>query len=236
MSEGNPFLTRLRRRQGIWGAFHRSNLGPLAAAILLYLATAFYLWRLGWGGIIGTLVVFHVVMLLFALLAATATISRQVRLARKNHTWDELVLTLLSDRDLVNGQLFLALRPIGLLLRLASPVLIVLLICAVWEFVIEEGIAEALRQTLLLVAGLALFYALAATTVLCVAVMSFHRALTSRGALLGIMVIVGAVVLLVAAPFFAPLLVPLVCLLPGIAWYQHRVLCCTLRQHLLANR
>lgn len=233
--EGNPLVLRLRRRQGIWGAFHRSNLGPLAAAILLYVGVALSLKQLGMEAVGWIFLFFNVVVFLMACIAATATVGHQVRAARTQRTWDELLLTLLTDRELVNGQLFLALRPTLLLLWLASPVHVVLLLCVVWSLFVEQPPVEALLWTIALLVAFAVAFALATVVVLSLAIMSFHAALSGRRAIGRLVIFVLGIGIVIAAPPLLFLLVPLLLFIPGLCWYQHRLLCCTLRERLLAE-
>jgi len=236
MADGNPMLLRARQRQGIWGALHRSNIGPIVGASLLHIAVAFSLHRLGWGSCLVIFLIFNVVLFILAAISAMTSVTHAVRGASRQHAWDELLLTTLSDREIVNGQLGLAMRPSIQLLWLASPSYVVLFIGMAWGLCISHGFAAGLALTGGIALLLLLAYAIMAALIVGEAVFAFHSALGGRRSLGRLAIVLLLVVCVVAAPPLIVLLPPILLVLPGICWYQHRALCCSLRQRLLEDR
>jgi hypothetical protein len=236
MSEGNPFILRLRERQGPLGLFHHSNTKEIALAVFLYAMVLCGLYYGGWEAAGLIFLIFSGGFFLLALFAAVGSVSHQVRIARTQNAWDELLVTGLTDGDLVNGQLLLALRPVIVLLWLSAPAVLLLLGGILWEIFSRWSLAEAIPEALGVIALIGILYGIAAITVLCLAVVSFASALNVRGAIARVggaflFVFLALTFSIVAALFF-----PVLILLPALCWYQHRVLCCSLRERLLADR
>lgn len=236
MLRGNPLLLRVRQRQGIWGAFHRSNIGPIIGAMLLHISVAFALHRLGWGSCLVIFLVFNAVVFILAMITALTSISHSVKSAMRDHSWDELLLTTLTDREIVNGQLALSMRPVLQLIWLASPSYVILFLGMAWGLCFEEGLALGLALTAGITILLAIAYVVMGLFIWVEAVFTFNSSLGGRrvvGRALGTVLLIVCVLL---APPLILLALPFALVLPGICWYQHRALCCSLRQRLLEGR
>jgi hypothetical protein len=237
-SEGNPFVLRLRERQGIWGAFHSSNITLIALALILHASVAIALWQLGFEApvLLSIFGVFQISCFVLFLVMTLGTISYQVRNALRKHAWDELLVTAMSDRELVNGQLLMAMRPALILMWLTSPSLILLLGLLIAMIIGMEGWAMGLVSGALIILGLAVAYVCMALIIFFMAVMTFVSGLNTASFLSRAGASVVNIVLLLMVPVFLFFFTPLIFIIPAICWYQHRVLCVSLRERLLAGR
>ncbi|MBN1476571.1 hypothetical protein JXA47_07455 [Candidatus Sumerlaeota bacterium] len=237
-SEGNPFVLRLRERQGIWGAFHRSNTALIALALILHGSVAIALWQLGFEAsvLITIFVVFQISCFALFLFMTLGTISYQVRTALRKHAWDELLVTPMSDRELVNGQLLMAMRPALILMWLTSPSLVLLVGLLIAMIINLEGWAMGLISGAMIILGLAAAYVLMALIIFFMAVMTFVSNLNTAGFLSRAGASLVNIVLLLMAPILFLFFAPLLFVIPAICWYQHRVLCVSLRERLLEGR
>jgi hypothetical protein len=265
VTEGNPLLTRLREREGIFGSLHRRNLWIITAAALFHGGVAVSLLTLGWDAVLVVFALFSLLIVALASVAAVGTVSHQVKIARVRGTWDELLITMLSDRDLVNGLLMLALRPTIQLLWLTSPSYVACVMAAGVVLVREEGLGVGLLLTAGFLLLAACLIVVVVALVLCMAVMALNASLKQVGAAGRLVLSAIGVIPLILASFLgiylfqlftntthvlgmlfvfgsidlAPcglcVLLPLCLLVPAMCWYEYRVLCCTLRQRLLGE-
>ncbi len=226
MSEPNPFLLRLRERQGRWGAFHRSNAMLVAVALVLHATVAFTLYRGGWDVAMLVFIAFNAMVLLLGSVGVVSTIRHQVRAARRQRIWDELLITPLTSKQIVNGQLLLASRPAVTLLWLSTPSQAALIGALVWSWAQSQGPLVAVTSGLVVVVLAAAAYAGASLCVLTAAVIAFKSALSTRGFISRTLINLGWLLLLIAVP-------ALLVALPPVAWYDYRRLVVSLRERLL---
>lgn len=234
--EPNPFLLHLQARRGRLAFLRRADPKMIAVALLVHGLVLYALWTVGLEGVIPLFLVFDGVVLLMAVTSILGTIRRRVEAARRDGAWDEFLLTPLTDREIVNGQLLLALRPALDLLRLCSPALGVMLMAAVASIYGAHGFGAGTVMVTGFLGLVAAAHGLAAVLVYCLGILAFQSALAPRGFLARALMGVFALVLLIALPLLAVVFFPLAALVPSLAWYQHRALCCSLRQRLLQGR
>lgn len=229
----NPLMMRLRDRQGRMGIFHRSNSGLIMMALLIHTAVGLSLWQLGPRFIVTVVIAFHAIALFVITLASIGAVSFQVRAARGKGGWDELLITQLSDRDLVNGLLFTALRPSYQFALLLTPSVITLILIGTAMIIGLDGLVSGLFTAAALIAIAVVLYAFMALFVFGLAILTLHAALThdvGKQIATISMFVVGLI-----APVLFVVSLPLCFLVAAAVWYRYRVMCCSFRQILLGE-
>jgi hypothetical protein len=235
--EGNPLMIRMRTRQGRWGMFHRSNLGSMLAATAIALAVMAILMLQGVEALDTALVLAAGLLLGMALFTATVSVWWIVRAGRRSGMWEEMLLTRLSSRELTNGILVMAMRPVINLVRMTMviPVALALAMSAVLlaDGMVTEGFGLLIGLALLLT----LFLGVTVAVVLFVATLSLSHVVADEpgpSVITRILALtLGGLFLLSLPHLLVFLLLLLPCVLPGICWYQHRRLCATMRERLV---
>jgi hypothetical protein len=238
ISHSNAFRVLSRSLGSPLGAFHRSNAALLVAALLIHCASLVAVW-VGTDEVLGLALVGGLLMVgLIGTVAALGTIRHQTKAAFQRGGWDELLVTPLTDREIINGQLILALRPYFAIiwLTIASPVVLIFLLS--WSALDNMNLDDAVATIVVSIAiALGMLIAMG-LMIYIVCVGSLLRAFTGRrhlGQLLvgGIRSLFLLTVIALLTIFVFPLAWVIVV---AFAWLQHRTLCCSLRARLLADR